>query len=156
MSQLQLLVGFVLAGNNYALQLSQVERIVHVPQVASLPKAPEIVLGIINFSGRIIPVVDIRQRFRLPDKEVALYDYLIIARTSKREISFMADGVTGIIACPEEELTAADRIVPGLEYLAGVLKLKDGLIFIHDLEQFLSLEEEKSLEAAMEGKLESA
>ena len=53
--------------------------------------------------------------------------------------------------CPEAEITAAEKIVPGLEYLAGVLKLKDGLIFIHDLERFLSLDEEKSLDEAMQG-----
>jgi len=151
LSQLQQLVGFVLAGRNYAVSLAAVERIVHVVEVAPLPKAPEIVLGLINFAGRIIPVVDMRQRFRLPAREVGLYDQVIIARTSKREIAFIADGVAGVIECPEAEITAAEKIVPGLEYLQGVLKLKDGLIFIHDLERFLSLEEEKSLDEAMKG-----
>ena len=61
MSQLQQLVGFALEGRNYAVSLAAVERIVHVVEVAPLPKAPEIVLGLINFAGRIIPVVDIRQ-----------------------------------------------------------------------------------------------
>jgi len=151
LSQLQQLVGFVLAGRNYAVSLAAVERIVHVVEVAPLPKAPEIVLGLINFAGRIIPVVDMRQRFRLPAREVGLYDQVIIARTSKREIAFIADGVAGVIECPEAEITAAEKIVPGLEYLQGVLKLRDGLIFIHDLERFLSLDEEKSLGQAMKG-----
>jgi purine-binding chemotaxis protein CheW len=149
LSQLHQLVRFSLDNQNYALNLSAVERIVHVVEVAPLPKAPEIVLGIINYSGRIIPVVNIRRRFHLVDKEADLYDHLVIAKTSKREIAFIADMVTGIMASTEEEVTAADRIVPGLEYLEGVLKLKDGLILIHDLEQFLSLDEEKSLDEAM-------
>ena len=151
MSQMQQMVGFALDGHHYAVSLAAVERIVHVVEVAPLPKAPEIVLGVINFSGRIIPVVDMRRRFRLPAKEVGLYDHLIIARTSKREIAFIADGVAGVIECPEADITAAEKIVPGLEYLSGVLKLKDGLIFIHDLERFLSLEEERSLDEAMQG-----
>ena len=49
------------------------------------------------------------------------------------------------------QVIAADRIVPGLEYLQGVLRLSDGLIFIHDLDRFLSLEEEKSLTEALQG-----
>ena len=151
MSQLQQLVGFGLDGRNYAVNLAAVERIVHVVEVAPLPRAPEIVLGVINFSGRIIPVVDLRRRFRLPEKEARLYDYLMIARTSKRQLAFIVDRVTGVLEYPETEVTAADRIVPGLEYLAGVLKLKDGLIFIHDLESFLSLDEEKSLNRALKG-----
>jgi purine-binding chemotaxis protein CheW len=149
LSHLYQLVGFSLDNQNYALNLSTVERIVHVVEVAPLPKAPEIVLGVINYSGRIIPVVDIRRRFGLPDKEADLHDHLVIAQTSKREIAFVADMVTGVLESTEAEVTAADRIVPGLEYLKGVLKLKDGLIFIHDLEQFLSLDEETSLDEAM-------
>ena len=151
MSQLEQLVVFALDGHNYAISLSAVQRVVHVVEVAPLPKAPEIVLGVINFSGRIVPVVDMRRRFRLPPKEMGLYDHLIIARTSKREIAFIADGVAGVIECPEVDVTAAGEIVPGLEYLAGVLKLKDGLIFIHDLEAFLSLDEERSLDEALQG-----
>lgn len=148
MSHLQL-VGFTLAGQGYAVPLSQVERIVHMVEVAPLPQAPEIILGVINFSGRIIPVADMRRRFRLPAKEPEIYDFLIIARTSRREIAFTAETLAGVIDCPEEDLIAAEHIVPGLEYLQGVMRLKDGLIFIHDLEQFLSLDEEKSLATAL-------
>jgi len=148
---MQQLAGFVLDRRNYALSLAAVVRIVHVVEVAPLPKAPEIVLGVINVSGRIIPVVDVRQRFRLPPRETELYDSLIIARTSKRELAFLADSVTGVMEYPEDEVTAADRIVPGLEYVHGILKLKDGLVFIYDLERFLSLDEEVSLAKAMKG-----
>lgn len=151
MSRLQQMVGFGLDGHNYAVSLAAVERIVHVVEVAPLPKAPEIVLGVINFSGRIIPVVDMRKRFRLPPKEVGIYDHLIIARTSKRAIAFIAEDVAGVLEYREAEVTAADRIVPGLEYLEGVLKLSDGLVFIHDLERFLALDEERALDEAMQG-----
>jgi purine-binding chemotaxis protein CheW len=149
LSRVQQVVGFALEGWNYAVNLAAVARIVHVVEVVPLPKAPEIVLGVINVSGRIIPVVDLRRRFRLPPRETELYDHLVIARTSKRELAFLADTVNGVLEYPEEEMTAADRIVPGLEYLQGVLKLKDGLLFIHDLERFLSLDEEESLQRAL-------
>jgi purine-binding chemotaxis protein CheW len=149
LNRLYQLVGFFLDNQNYALNLAAVEHIAHVVEVAPLPKAPEIVSGIINCAGRIIPVVNIRRRFRLPDKEPGLYDHLVIAQTSKREIAFIADEVSGIMECPEEEVITAESIVPGLAYLAGVVKLKDGLTLIHDLEQFFSLEEEKSLDEAL-------
>ncbi len=151
MSRLLQMVEFALDGHNYAVSLAAVERIVNVVEVAPLPKSPQIVLGVINFSGRIIPVVDMRRRFRLFPKEVGLYDHMIVAKTSKREIAFIVDDVSGVIDCPEANITAAEEIVPGLEYLAGVLKLNNGLIFIHDLERFLSLDEERSLYEAMQG-----
>ncbi len=151
MSHPHQLVVFSLAGHDYAVPLSQVERVVHVVEVAPLPKAPEVVLGVVNFSSRIIPVVDLRRRFGLPAKEPEIYDFLILARTSRREIAFTADTVTGVMDCPATEIIAAEKIVPGLEYLQGVMRLNDGLIFIHDLDRFLSLDEEKSLADALQG-----
>jgi len=151
LSQMRQLVEFSLDDHHYAVDLAAVARVVHVAEVAPLPRAPEIVLGVINFAGRVIPVVNMRRRFRLPERDAKLYDHLLIARTSRRELAFMADRVAGVVAYEEDEVTTAARIAPGLEYLTGVVKLKDGLIFIHDLERFLSLDEEESLGEALQG-----
>jgi purine-binding chemotaxis protein CheW len=64
------LVVFALDEQRYALRLTAVERIVRAVEVTPLPKAPQIVLGVIDAQGRIIPVVDVRQRFRLTEREV--------------------------------------------------------------------------------------
>lgn len=65
MNRLIRLVSFNLDDQKYALLLSAVIRIIRVVEITSLPKAPEIVLGVINMHGLIIPVFDIRKRFRL-------------------------------------------------------------------------------------------
>ena len=61
----------------------------------------------------------------------------------------MADSVIGVMTRTHEEMTTADRILPGLDYIEGVVKLDDGLAFIHDLDTFLSVEEEQTLEQAL-------
>jgi len=143
------LVVFNLDEQRYALRLSAVERVVMIAEITLLPKAPRIIAGVINVQGRIIPVVNIRERFKLPERETALSDHLIIAKTSRRTVALVADSVSGVVERPENEITAPDRILPNLEYVVGVVKLDDGLILIHDLELFLSLEEENALEQAM-------
>jgi purine-binding chemotaxis protein CheW len=143
------LVVFALDEQRYALHLSAVERIVRVAEVTPLPKAPEIVLGVINVQGQIIPVADIRRRFRLPEREIDLSDQLIIAKTSKRTVALVVDEVTGVIESPEQKLVPAKEILPGTDYVEGVMKLEDGLILIHDLATFLSLEEENTLDLAL-------
>lgn len=144
------LVTFTLDEHRYALRLSAVERILRAVEAEPLPRAPEIVLGVINLQGRILPVVNIRKRFRLAEREVELTDHLIIARTSKRAVALIADSVTGVFELPDQEVIAADEILPGLEYVEGVVRLQDGVIFIHNLDRFLSLDEERTLEAALE------
>jgi len=144
------LVVFSLDGQRYALALTAVEKVVRAVEVTRLPKAPDIVLGIINVQGRVIPVINVRRRFRLPEREMALTDQIVIAHTARRPIALAVDEVAGVLEYPELESVAAQDILPGFEYVEGVVKLDDGLVLIHDLDRFLSLEEEASLDQALE------
>lgn len=132
-----------------ALPLAVVERVIRATYVVCLPQAPDIVLGVVNVQGRIIPIVNTRRRFRLPHRDIALTDQFVIARTQRRPVALMADAVSGVLAYPEQDIVAADVILPGMEYVEGVARIKDGLILIHNLDTFLSLDEEKSLDRAM-------
>jgi purine-binding chemotaxis protein CheW len=144
------LVTFSLDGRKFALYVSAVQRIVQVVEVTALPMAPEIVVGIINLQGTLIPVCDIRMRFRLPPREARLDDRMIIATTANRTVALMVDSVDDVVEIPQERIVAAEQILPELGYVEGVMKTEDGMVLIHDLEQFLSLPEEKTLDEALE------
>lgn len=143
------IVVFTLDEQRYALYLSAVERVVRIVEITPLPESTDIVLGIINLQGRIIPVVNIRKRFNLPEREIEVSNQMIMAHTSKRVLALLVDAVEGIVERPEQEVILAEKILPEIEYIEGVVKLEDGLILIHDIERFLSLEEERKLEDAM-------
>jgi purine-binding chemotaxis protein CheW len=145
----QLLLVFSLEGQGYALYLRVVERIERSVEVTPVPKAPDIVSGVVNVRGQIIPVVNIRRRFRLPESETRLGDHLILAQTRSRTVGFLADSVRGVVKQPKGSVIAAQRIIPGLEYVEGVAKLEDGIVLIHDLDKFLSMEEERDLHVAL-------
>ncbi|MDD5299983.1 MAG: chemotaxis protein CheW [Gallionella sp.] len=143
------LLVFMLGNQRYALPLPKVDRVVRMVAITPLPKAPDIILGVVNIQGRVTPVVNMRRRFHLPERELALTDQLVVAHTSRRPVALVADAVLDVIACPVQGIVAAEHIVPGVEHVAGVVKLDDGLIFIHDLDKFLSLEEENFLAHAL-------
>jgi purine-binding chemotaxis protein CheW len=143
-------VVFILDGLRYGLDLSAVDRVVHIVNITPLVNAPPIVLGIVNVRGRVIPVFNIRKRFFLPEKEIALTDQLIVANTGRRRVALVVDRVADVIRGPQQELIAAQHILPDLEHVEGIVKHEDGLILIHDLDKFLSLEEEQSLARALE------
>jgi len=148
-SQSDQLVVFGLDEQRYALRLSAVEQIVRRVEITPLPQAPEIILGIVNIQGRIVPVFHIRKRFRLPEHDICLSDCLIVACTAKRTVAFIADAAIGVVSRADEEVVAAERIFSSLDYVKGVVKLDEGLVFIHDLDTFLSVEEEQTMERAM-------
>jgi purine-binding chemotaxis protein CheW len=132
-----------------ALPLQCVERVVRAVHLTALPAAPDIVLGVINMAGRVIPAVNMRWRFRLPERDISLSDLLVIARTNHRMIALVVDEVSGVFEYAEPDIVNADIILPGLEYIDGVMKLGDGLILIHNLDRFLSLDEATTLDHAM-------
>ncbi len=152
MKNLNHLIVFALDRQRYALPLPVVDRVVRMVAITPLPKAPDIVLGVVNIQGRIIPVIDMRRRFRLPEREIALTDQLVVAHTVRRPVALVADAVQDVITCAEQSLIAAENILPQVKYVEGVVKLTDGLILIHDLDKFLSLEEESSLDQALENR----
>lgn len=143
------LVVFTLGEQRYGLPLSSVERAARIVEITPLPNAPEIVLGVINVQGRLMAVVNLRRRFRLPEREVALTDQIVVAHTKRRPVALVADAVVGVLAYSGQQVVDAGEILPAAEYLEGVVKLDDGLILIHDLEKFLSLDEARALDSAM-------
>jgi len=149
MNRINQLVVFTLDEQRYALPLYAVGRVVRSLEITPLPRAPEIVLGMVNIQGKIIPVFNIRKRFNLPEREIGLNDHLILAHTSRRSVAILVDEVSGVIDRSESEVVAAEEILPRMEYVEGVVKLEDGMILIHDLSKFLSLEEEIKLEEAV-------
>ncbi|MEK6672156.1 MAG: chemotaxis protein CheW [Nitrospirota bacterium] len=79
------LVVFRLDDNRFALHLSAVARVIRIVEAVPLPKAPDIVTGVINIQGKIVPVVNIRKRFRIKERAVDINDHMIIAETPKRK-----------------------------------------------------------------------
>lgn len=144
-SDIDKIVLFNLDDLKYAFQLSAVERVVSSVEITPLPKAPDIVLGIVNYQGLIIPVIDIRKRFRLPTKELSLEAQFVIAKTSKRLIVIVVDSVSGVYELGKSQIIDSAEAFPYTVYLSGISKIDSNIVLITDLEKFLTNEEEKIL-----------
>jgi purine-binding chemotaxis protein CheW len=145
------LVTFSLDDRKFAVPLASVVRVERVVAVTPLPQAPAIITGIVDFHGQVIPVADIRQRFGIPSRPVELKDQLLLLSTQKRTVAFLVDVVEGSVELPAYRLVDTETVIAGLEYVRGVLKLENGMVLIHDPETFLSLEEERTLDEALQG-----
>ncbi len=143
------LLSFSLDTQRFALPLANVERVVHAVDITPLPDGPGVILGVINVQGRVVPVADIRKRFRMPARDLVLSDHIVIARTPQRPLALVADIVHGVMTWTEENGATLERLVPGLEYVQGIARTSDGLVLIHHLDRFLALDEEAELQRAM-------
>ena len=149
MTELTPLVLFRLDEQRYALALDSVERIVRAVAVTVLPTAPDIVIGVIDVAGRVVPVLNLRRRFGLPERDIGPDDQFILARTNRRTVALAVDVAAGMIENPAAAIVRPDRIAPGLGRIEGVVALDDGLVLIADLDNFLALDEAQAIDAAM-------
>jgi purine-binding chemotaxis protein CheW len=147
-------VVFRLEQQRYALMLAAVERIVRAVAVTPLAQAPAIVLGIVDVEGDILPVLNIRARVGLPQREIASTHQFLIARTAQRRVILPIDEVEGMVERSSAEIADIAGIAPGMGQIAGVIKLEDGLALIYDLDRFLSRDEVVVLETALDRALE--
>lgn len=143
------IVVFTLDEQVYGLPLNKVERVIHAIEITRLPKSPEIVSGIINVNGRILPVIDVRKRFGLASHEINMDDQLILADSGKRQVALIVDSVTNVQTIESYQHISTKETLPFAAYIGGIVKLDTELILIYDLEQFLNLDEEKQLEEAL-------
>jgi purine-binding chemotaxis protein CheW len=147
--ELELLI-FETGGIRCALPLSNVIKVESAAAVSPLPNVPDVVAGILNVHGRMLPVMDVRKRFGLPSREMALDDHLILARSARRELVLWVEQVFGVELCSRAPQADALTVLEKLPYLDGVTALEGNLILICDLEKFLSASEEQLLTKAME------
>ncbi|MBS1213848.1 MAG: cheW2 [Proteobacteria bacterium] len=133
-----LLLVFHVGDRHYALHYEAVERVIRAVEVTPLPDAPEDILGVINVYGRIVPVLNVRKRLGLPDRDMELNDHLIITQTTKWPIALWVDRVSGVLDYPiSREVLLRDILPEGLS-VEGVIKLEEGLAFIEDMDRFYS------------------
>lgn len=140
---------FYLNDLRMALPMDAVERVFRAVYITPLPDAPEIVLGVINAQGRVIPVMDMHGRMGLSRTGIDLTDQLILAHTATRPVALVANRVSGVEEYPGSQVTEASTVLPDIGQVAGVVKLDDGLCYIYDLERFLSLDEARSLDRVL-------
>ena len=132
-----------------ALEAEAVELVIRAVALSSLPKGPKIIEGLLNFHQTPVPVVNLRKRFNLPFRSVTPFDHFIVVRSSRRKLALWVDAVFAVESFDESKLAPIENIAPNLEHLKGVMVNESGLIYIFDLDSFLSLDEEKALDESI-------
>lgn len=145
---LEILV-FELAGQRFGVEAYTVVEIARAVAITPLPKAPTVIEGVINRRGVIVPVLDIRRRFRLASKPLEPSDHLVVARAGNRTVALRVDRVHALLTVDAKDVEQGKQAVPESDYVAGIAKLTDGLVVLHDIATFLSQAEAVDVDDAL-------
>lgn len=143
------MVVFEIAGRRFGLPLEHVVEVHRMVAVAPLPPAPDVVEGVIDRRGTIVPVLDVRSRFGLPTRAPRPDQQLIVGRAGDRMVAMRVDATLGVRVMSADEVDTAAIDLPGVRHVAGVTRDDDGIVVVHDLPAFLSWEEADQLDEAL-------
>jgi purine-binding chemotaxis protein CheW len=150
MNNSRIMVIFHLDEQRYALPLARIRRVLRAVEVTRLPDAPSIVSGVIDLQGEIIPVLDIRRRLQLQEREVSVDDQFIIAQMRGRAVALVVDEVHGVCELEQSAVIKVNILGSAPAFIEGVIRLEENLVLIQDLEKFMSLDEVRGLDHAMD------
>ncbi|HEX7952856.1 MAG TPA: chemotaxis protein CheW [Burkholderiales bacterium] len=116
------LLAFRLGEERYALESRHVREVHPLKNLTRLPCTPAFVLGVVNLRGRILPVLDLKRFFGLPETGLTDLHRIIVVGSNDLEFGVMADMGVGVISIPEESILAAMPTLTdiGAQYVRGV------------------------------------
>ena len=138
------LVIFQLGGEEFGVEIMQVQEIIRMPDITRIPQSPEYMEGVINLRGKIIVVINLDNRFDLCSKERDDDSRIVIVEVGDNVVGMIVDSVSEVLRLPTSNVEPAPEIISTkirADYLKGVGKLDDRLLILLDLEKVLSDEE---------------
>jgi purine-binding chemotaxis protein CheW len=146
------IVGFRIGRETFGLPIAMVREIVRVPEITSVPNAPDYIEGVINLRGRIIPVVDLRKRFGEKVIEKSKRNRIVVVELESRAIGLIVNSASEVIKIPPSDIEAPHSVFQEgeLNYITGVGKFRGRLVMMLDLSKILQRGELRRLEDAAE------
>jgi len=133
-----------------AILLDAVDRVVSAAEITPLPGSPPSIRGVANVAGEILPVFDLRRRFKLPARALLPADHFALVRAAGRKAILLIDHAIGLLKELPAALADARTGTSPAPHIRGVIIADDGLALIHDVDAFLSATESLELDAALE------
>jgi len=131
------LVCFKLEKRNYAIPLDHVDRVLRMVAVSPVPESPSWMMGVIDLQGKVIPVLNLRKRFKMPEHSIHPDNRMIVLHRKGKFYAITADEVTHVAETSQMASNYTDDMMDENIPLLGVLRENDYLIMVLDPERII-------------------
>lgn len=133
------LVVFEVGDESFGIDISLVQEIIRLQPITEVPRAPMYVKGVINLRGKVIPVIDLRERFSLSISDETKATRIVVVNVLGNTVGMIVDAVSEVLRLATDSIEPPSAIVEGIgsEYLKGIGKLEDKLILLLGLDKLL-------------------
>ena len=141
---------FRLGDEEYGIDILKVQEIRGCDRLTRIPNAPNFITGVTNLRGVIVPIVDLRVRFDLPDPSQDDKTVVIVLNLNDRVVGIVVDGVSDVLSLASDQIRPAPEFAVTLstEYLTGLGALGDRMLILVNIEKLLNSDEMALLDIA--------
>jgi purine-binding chemotaxis protein CheW len=131
---------FRLGKEEYGIEILKVQEIRGYDSVTQIANAPEFIKGVVNLRGIIVPIIDMRIKFRLGNADYDQFTVVIILNVAGRVMGIVVDGVSDVISLDADQM----RPTPGFgsvidtEYIMGLGTVDQRMLILIDIEKLMS------------------
>jgi len=144
---IQTYLSFRLGEEVFAINVSKVLNILEMKPITRVPKSPEYMKGVINLRGTVLPVVDLRLKFSLPENEITVDTNIIVLSIDKEgepvTLGILVDSVKEVLELKTDEIVPSPTI--GTKYnstfIEGLWPVNENFIMILDIDKIFSVDE---------------
>lgn len=131
---------FLLDEREYGLELFKIQEICGYAPITPIPNLPPHVRGVMNLRGTVLPVIDLRMKFRLPTVEYNKFTVIVIAKVEEKTVGLLVDAVSDVLQVNDDEMRAAPDFGEAVdtEFIRGVFQARDQLAVALNLEKLLT------------------
>ncbi len=139
---IQQFLTFKVSNEEYGVSLMSVREIKGWAKATRLPNSPEFMKGVINLRGVVIPIFDLRKRFKMGDTEPNEKNVVIMLAVGKRLIGILVDAVSDILNVNSSEVRPAPHVESKIEadFVSGIISIDEKMVVILDIQKVFDTE----------------
>ena len=132
-------VSFCLGEEEYGVDIMTVQEIILYGCITQVPEVPEHVLGVINLRGNVIPILNLRRRFGMPDQAPEDATRIVVMNLNGRTVGVVVDGVNEVLRLGEDEVSPTPQSLSGAgkDYITGLARRGERLLILLDMARLL-------------------
>ncbi len=134
---------FALGQEEYGVEILKIQEIKGYSGITPLPNAPEYLKGVLNLRGTIVPIMDLRKKFALPEVEYTRFTVIVVTQVQGQTMGFIVDAVSDVLTLAGSDIQPTPDLHGQVDtsFLRGLATAGDRLVILLDIDKVLTAAE---------------
>lgn len=133
---------FTLQDEEFGIEILRVQEIKGLSRITPIPNMPSYIRGVMNLRGTVVPIIDLRAKFAMPEAEYNQFTVIIVVTIGDKVVGLVVDAVSDVLNVGDDNIESAPEIGEGADtsFMTGIAKSGDRLITLLNMDELVDVE----------------